>query len=473
MSCLRRPSSSWLSFTILATIIYSDIIGSIHGHAHDSISHHKRKKKDVSSEQSTGSHFLGTSGDIFTGERIREYAGPKLNKNIITKNSMKHKNSIFENHRIDDGESLIGCTKWSVVTTIYEISLAIHRTLKMGSTWCTVVVADRKTPVASYVGLKRLVLLTKDDQIKISESSPFVNAMPWDHFGRKNIGYLYAMSRGAQYIFDFDDDNELRLNLNSSEAVSPLPSPIDKLGVAAVDTRTTNVFNPYLYFRAKNRAAWPRGFPLANITQSATYDVGIRHDRNIGSDSVAIFQALANHDPDVDAIFRLTQRHSQFDFGENIPPIVVPAGIYTPFIAQSTVHFPWAYMFMFLPISVPGRVSDIWRSYIAQRLLWDAGKYIAFTKPMVIQKRTTHNFMRDFDAEQDLYYKSGAFINFLAKWDGSHLPSMPERMELLYIDLFERNYIKLSDVLAVQAWLTTLIEEGHDFPKPLRTRQVK
>ena len=128
---------------------------------------------------------------------------------------------------------------------------------------------------------------------------------------------------------------------------------------------------------------------------------------------------------------------------------------------------------MFLPISVPGRVSDIWRSYIAQRLLWDAGKYIAFTKPMVIQKRTTHNFMRDFDAEQDLYYKSGAFINFLAKWDGSHLPSMPERMELLYIDLFERNYIELSDVLAVQAWLTTLIEEGYDFPKPLRTRQVK
>ena len=84
------------------------MIGSINGHAYDSISHHKRKKKDVSSEQSTGSHFLGTSGDIFRGERIREYAGPKLNTNIITKNSRKDKASIFENHRIDDGERLIG-----------------------------------------------------------------------------------------------------------------------------------------------------------------------------------------------------------------------------------------------------------------------------------------------------------------------------------------------------------------------------
>ena len=33
--------------------------------------------------------------------------------------------------------------------------------------------------------------------------------LPWNHFGRKNIGYLYAILHGATMIWDFDDDNML------------------------------------------------------------------------------------------------------------------------------------------------------------------------------------------------------------------------------------------------------------------------
>ena len=47
-----------------------------------------------------------------------------------------------------------------------------------------------------------------------SESTPageFVASLPWNHFARKNVGYLYAIAHGARLIFDFDDDNELKL----------------------------------------------------------------------------------------------------------------------------------------------------------------------------------------------------------------------------------------------------------------------
>ncbi len=55
----------------------------------------------------------------------------------------------------------------------------------------------------------RLVLLTVADQEAIAKVSPFVASVPWDHFGRKNVGYLYAIRHGAKAIFDFDDDNIL------------------------------------------------------------------------------------------------------------------------------------------------------------------------------------------------------------------------------------------------------------------------
>ena len=31
-----------------------------------------------------------------------------------------------------------------------------------------------------------------------------VQFVPWNHFGRKSVGYLYAIKQGATDIFDFD-----------------------------------------------------------------------------------------------------------------------------------------------------------------------------------------------------------------------------------------------------------------------------
>ena len=44
----------------------------------------------------------------------------------------------------------------------------------------------------------------------------FINDMPWHSFGRKNIGYLYAIANAAQVIWDFDDDNILKFWLKGA-----------------------------------------------------------------------------------------------------------------------------------------------------------------------------------------------------------------------------------------------------------------
>ena len=50
---------------------------------------------------------------------------------------------------------------------------------------------------------------------------PFVDRLPWNSFGRKNVGYLYAISQGAKVIFDFDDDNILKFWLKDAS-----PDPV-------------------------------------------------------------------------------------------------------------------------------------------------------------------------------------------------------------------------------------------------------
>jgi hypothetical protein len=40
-------------------------------------------------------------------------------------------------------------------------------------------------------------------------------------------------------------------------------------------------------------------------------------------------------------------------------------------------------------------VSDIWRSYVSQRLLWDVGYVVAFAPPMAHQFRSPHNYLGD------------------------------------------------------------------------------
>jgi hypothetical protein len=108
-------------------------------------------------------------------------------------------------------------------------------------------------------------------------------------------------------------------------------------------------------------------------------------------------------------------------------------------------------------------VSDIWRSYIAQRVLWDAGKRIAFTPPRVTQFRNPHNPLADMQAEGDLYLKSLALVERLREWRGS-APTIAGRYEELTIDLYERGYLQVGDVHLTQQWIAALHQVGYRFP---------
>ncbi|CAM5999067.1 unnamed protein product [Sphagnum balticum] len=202
-----------------------------------------------------------------------------------------------------------------------------------------------------------------------------------------------------------------------------------------------------------------------HIHNGRTYNASLVNDSMPG-DRIVIVQSLANHEPDVDAIFRLTQEHRlplNFSSAYRGTPLVLPTGTLAPLNAQACLYKYAALWMLLLPITVHGRVADIWRGYIGQRLLWDTDRRVAFTDPAVVQIRNAHNNLADFNAEIPLYEKVPALIARLHEWKSSS-PTLPGRIEELWIDMYERDYIGINDVHFCQAWLYALIDVGYQFP---------
>lgn len=319
-----------------------------------------------------------------------------------------------------------------------------------------------------------------------------VKVLPWNHFGRKNLGYLFAVHHGARVIYDTDDDNELLLDSELPESTLPhlTSSKTDRffrlpLSDNASDHQLT-AFNPYPSFGA--RQAWPRGLPLDEIRSSSSTVTcngsvpsllaGDIVDEMVAMD-VGVIQSLANHDPDVDAIYRLSPLPLPFSFDADVNgglPIGLAHhnGLMSPYNAQATLHFWPAFWGMLLPISVHGRVSDIWRGYFAQRLFWETGLALAFAAPWVEQIRNPHDYLADFEAESDLYARSGALIRYLSsQWTCSETAGIDACMMELYVEMYRTGIVEHPDLELSAAWLADLRAIGYDFPTRLETVRDK
>ena len=400
----------------------------------------------------------GVSGKLFSGEKIRDFQGALLEAQGITRRSRKATNLAL---RFIE-EPAFDCVNWAVCTTIFTPSDSIHEVCQNLRDYCLVIVADKKTPLNFMVrGECTFINLSVKKQEELQMHSTFVSQTPWNHFGRKNLGYLYAIANGAKFIWDFDDDNKIL----SAEHFLDVANNFQN-SLLTVDVNETTL-NPYPLFGAET-FSWPRGFPLEDIKNPSQQPVKAQLLSTVlkTGERLGVIQALANVDPDVDAIYRL-QRKIPFNFvgSRKSDVFVVPHQSFVPWNAQATIFSTRAALWAtYLPMSVHGRVSDIWRSYITQRLFQNICMRTAFAMdPLVVQNRNPHSYLADFDAEQDLYYKSGKLIELLSTWTPA-TNTLDTQMLDLYILLYERDYVGIRDVQMIQLWLEELNVFDYQFP---------
>lgn len=176
---------------------------------------------------------------------------------------------------------------------------------------------------------------------------------------------------------------------------------------------------------------------------------------------------LANGDPDVDAIFRLTRRYRpriELDFDSLAAPIALPSGVLAPYNSQNTLIHYDAFWSLLLPHTTTFRVCDIWRGYWAQRLLWEIGAQLLFRPPSVYQSRNVHSYIRDFIEEMDLYRDAGRLVRFLLSWrKPNHLPFFAVVLSLSY-DMAKEGFWEFGDVDLTLAWLLDLQRIGYRPP---------
>lgn len=396
--------------------------------------------------------ILGVTGTLFKGDVVRTYRGPRLFSNYQD----VHEGSA--NKRQQGG---LMHPRWAVCTTIHAPTQAILDFVK-SQEWAIIIIGDQGMAPFHVDGPFTVFLNSSSQEQLRRDFKELYELLPWRHFGRKNLGYLFAIMHGAELIWDFDDDNYLK-----DERFPEIPQNDKGVYTVEIDfvSAHTNCssFNPLPLMGGPAHPVpmWPRGYPLNHIKAPCNYTLTRGGDLS----KVAIFQSLADHEPDVDGIFRLSRPVPMYFYADNNSKatLIMSPGFYSPYNAQATLITRPAFWSLLLPISVHGRVSDIWRSYIAQRLLSDVGRTVAFTAPMVKQLRNVHNPLADMKAEDDLYFKSLPLLHLLMEWKSTAV-SLPGRYEELILELYAREYLGEEDVRVSQEWLRALVKVGYRFP---------
>ncbi|KAG1656150.1 putative glycosyltransferase STELLO1 [Nymphon striatum] len=343
--------------------------------------------------------------------------------------------------------------KWIILTSINPVTEDVKKLAKIPG-YQVLVVGDTKTPENySFPGV---IYLNLETQYSLDYN--ILKFTPENNYARKNIGFLYAIQHGAKLIYETDDDNAPwpDLNLNSFYTDDSITSLV---------VNTHGAYNPLAHFGQPSM--WPRGHPLEKIT------TGIPRDYHIEKTSrPAIQQGLVNGDPDVDALFRLTRKlkdsNLNVTFDSTTPPVILSEGALTSYNSQNTMTSYNGFWSLLLPSYISIRVSDIWRGYCAQRLMWLVGERLMYLPPNAYQFRNGHDYIKDMILEYQLYEEAGQYVDFLLNWNCSETDILSCFISLGK-DLAAEKFIQIENSHLIDAWVQDLDNICYEPPQLKRS----
>jgi hypothetical protein len=275
---------------------------------------------------------------------------------------------------------------------------------------------------------------------------PFQTArvVPERSYTRKLLGYLVAFSAGSNWIRETDDDNK------PYPAFFDLPEPSL---TCRIPISRTGWLNPCPYFT--DRFVWPRGYPLRFIQDSLSTGPEVAEQQVVTG--LMVTQGLADGDPDVDALFRLTCSDVSSVTFRQAPPLAVGEGLWTPFNTQVTTWPRELLPLMYLPSTCSFRMTDIWRSYVAQRLMPGLGATLVMTGPTVFQDRNEHDLMRDFCDEIEGYVGYEQFVEILERTEiAGGFDAVLTDLRRLYLALIEAGFFTSDELPILDAWIADM-----------------
>jgi hypothetical protein len=261
--------------------------------------------------------------------------------------------------------------------------------------------------------------------------------LPVKHYARKNIGYLIAISQGSDVIIETDDDNYPYPEFWNERKQTQL----------AFQLQYKDWVNVYKYFTEAN--VWPRGFSLNDICNELP---ALVVESPVNS---PVQQGLADRNPDVDAIYRLIlplpvtfSKHRHIALGKNS---------ICPFNSQNTTWFKESFPLLYLPSFCSFRMTDIWRSFVAQRICWENEWSVLFHNATVWQERNSHSLMGDFADETQGYLYNHVIVQSLKQLTlKPGLENIPENLLICYEQFIRMSLIDKIEIKLIESWLKDL-----------------
>jgi hypothetical protein len=325
-----------------------------------------------------------------------------------------------------------------VVTSIAKPTPILRRLAKesQANAWSFILIGDAKSP-SDFV-LEGCDYYDVPRQLELGLK--YAQAAPLNHYARKNIGYILAARAKSDIIVETDDDN------------SPLGGfwKEDKARIQNIAVcRDAGWVNAYRYFSDSH--IWPRGFPLDLIGQPVPRFDGLPTEWV----DCPIQQGLADANPDVDAIYRLVCTLPQsFRVDRRI---AFSRGSWCPFNSQNTAWWRDAYPLLYLPTYCSFRMTDIWRSFVAQRIAWENRWSVLFHEPTMMQERNEHNLMKDFEDEVVGYLKNKGICDALGSLRLREGPThLAENMILCYEKLIGMGLFARAELDLLTSWLSDM-----------------
>lgn len=335
--------------------------------------------------------------------------------------------------------------KCVIITTINAPTESILKHIRNNTAYDVIIVGDHKTPGDEYKNLHCIYLDIAAQRTLFPELS---DALPYNHYCRKNLGYLYAIKKGYTTIYETDDDN---VPYDQFDRILQYDTNLPM--IAEQDSEWINIFK---YF-TNDAHIWPRGYPLSLIKTSPNYMM------TDTTQTPSIINGLVENDPDVDALFRLICNHQSDIVWETDKRVVVSNQNICVFNTQNTFWLnSHLFMSMLIPSSVSFRYCDILRGIISNIILRKTDNCMMYSSPNVVQNRNEHNLIQDFKSEYEMYIHNETIAaivgqctnNDLTPHIGETTDEIRSLMITIYDVLLEKGVIKSLDTDILHKWLT-------------------
>lgn len=276
------------------------------------------------------------------------------------------------------------------------------------------VIADKKTPTSakkycSQIENKfniKVIYLDVQDQDKFFKKNfkQLYSLFPYNDAHRRLLGLIYINKFKPKRVIFIDDDNFVSNDVDFLKGHMIVGSTVSGKSVFN-KSKWPNIYSKVV--TEKKIPIFPRGFPwIYRNDESFKFNL-----RNVQNKKVIANCGFILGDPDIDAVSRLFWKIKVKNI-KSKKNILIHKGMFCPFNDQNTCIDGDSSLMYYKPISA-GRNSDIWTSYLYNKISEIHNSIISYGQPHLTQIRNIHDYWKDFDLEKQHNISTDYFVKLL------------------------------------------------------------